>query len=262
MRSGCNTSGKKKSAGTFACALNKSILGPGQDRLDPLNRIPRSSGLQLVVNIIDVLHSFSLEPLAEGGRTLLRINRDSIFPCRTSAQHAIEFHSRFSCQLQRLAELSIAHTRRKINERLGRNVRRLVEEVNRFLLRICFLPSEALYPFDKFHIHGNFDLQYVHAIAVFAEFPHALADNLRFLLGVLQTLFVSTFLVSDKLQEVRDVIRPALVTNALNPGMFLVVYFLGIEGRVVEQNLDTVRSGLLQTPRRPVIKQVAQTPGA
>ena len=41
----------------------------------------------------------------------------------------------------------------------------------------------------------------------------------------------------------------------------LLVDVLGIEGRVVEQNLDAVRPSFFQPASRPVIKQVAQAAG-
>ena len=53
----------------------------------------------------------------------------------------------------------------------------------------------------------------------------------------------------------------AFVADALHPGMLLVVHVLGIERRVVEQNLDAVGARFLQASHGPVIEQVGQTTG-
>src|SRR5207245_3402639 len=89
----------------------------------------------------------------------------------------------------------------------------------------------------------------------------ALGDNVRLFLGVLKSLLVGTFLVSHKLQEVRDVVSPALVANTLYPGVLLVVHIPGIVRRVIEQNLHAICTGFLQTPSRPVVEQVSQAAG-
>ena len=117
-------------------------------------------------------------------------------------------------------------------------------------------------PFDELHVDGHFDFQHVDAVAVFAEFAHALGDDVRFLLGVLEPFLVRAFFVADELEEERDVVGAALVADALDPGVLLVVDVFRIIRRVVEQNLDAVRARFFQAPRRPVIEQIAQAPGS
>src|SRR5947209_3132315 len=82
---------------------------------------------------------------------------------------------------------------------------------------------------------------------------------MRFLLGVLQALFVGAIFVTNKFEKKWNVIGAALVANALHPGVLLIVDRLGIVGRVVEQNLYAVRASFLQSERRPVVEQIRQT---
>ena len=86
-------------------------------------------------------------------------------------------------------------------------------------LRVGLLSAERLGAFDELHVHRHFDLQHVDAVAVFAELAHALGDDLRLLLGVLEALLVGAFFVADELEEERDVVGAALVADALDPGM-------------------------------------------
>src|SRR5258708_10302380 len=98
--------------------------------------MPAGGGFQLVVDVVDVLHAFALKPFAERRRSLLRIDRDTIFPGRPAAEHAIELHTGFSREFERLAELRVADASREINERLGRDARSLVEVIDGFFLGI------------------------------------------------------------------------------------------------------------------------------
>src|SRR5205085_1302878 len=89
------------------------------------------------------------------------------------------------------------------------------------------------------------------AVALFAEFAHALSNDFWFLLRVLEAFFVGTFFVANKLEEEWDVVSTALVAKTLDPGMLDVVDRLGIERRVVEEDLHAVGAlffgqGLLQ----------------
>ena len=104
-----------------------------------------------------------------------------------------------------------------------------VEQVDGFLLGVGLLSAEGLRAFDELHVHRHFDLQHVDAVAVFAELAHALGDDLRLLLGVLEALFVGAFFVADELEEERNVVGAALVADALDPGVLLVVDVFGIE---------------------------------
>src|SRR5208282_1575127 len=136
------------------------------------------------------------------------------------------------------------------------------EQVCGFFLAVRFLSGIGLGAFDELHVHRHFNLQHVDAVPILAELAHTLGDDLRLFLGVLEAFLVRAFFVADKLQKKRDVVGPALVADALHPGMFLVVDVLGIEGRVVEQNFDAVRAGFFQAAGGPVIEQVAEAAGA
>ena len=124
------------------------------------------------------------------------------------------------------------------------------------------MPRVGLRAFDKFHVHRDFNFQHVDAVAIFAELAHALGHDLRLFLGVFETLLVCSFFVANKLQEKRNVVGAAFVADAFHPRMLLVVYFFGVEGRVVKQNFDAVRTRFFQTSRGPVIEQVAEAAGA
>src|SRR5258708_5070317 len=216
--------------------------------------MPRGRGLQFVVDVVDVLYALGFQPFAERPSPLLGVDRDTVFPGGASAKNAVELHAGFSGQFERLAEFRVTDASREINEWLSRDVGSLMEQVDGFFLRVRLLASKRFRPLDEFHVHRHFDFEYVDTIAWFAELPHALGDNLRFLFGILRSLLVRTFLVADKLKEVGDVVGAALVANALDPGMLLVVHVLGIGWSVVEQNLDAVGARLFQAFRRPAVE--------
>ena len=109
----------------FARLIALSGLRAHQRRLRLVERVPRSCGLQLGVDIVDVLHSFGLEPLAEGVGTVLRIDGDSILPGGAAAENAIELYAGLAGEFEGLAELGVADSRRQINKRLGRDIGRL-----------------------------------------------------------------------------------------------------------------------------------------
>src|SRR5271166_6384092 len=99
----------KKSAGESPAPTQANLnLRARQHRLDSVDRMPRSRRLQLAIDVIDVLHPFGLKPRAERRRPVLGVNRDAVLPSRASAQHAVELHSGFARQFQRLAEFRIA----------------------------------------------------------------------------------------------------------------------------------------------------------
>src|SRR2546430_13332582 len=134
-----------------------------------------------------------------------------------------------------------------------------MKQVDGFFFRVRLLAFEGFRALDAFHVNRHFDFEHVDAVTWLAELPHTLGDDLWFPFRILQSLFVRTFLVADKLKEEGDVIGAALVANALDPGMLLVVHVLGIVGSVIEQNLDAVGARLFQAFRGPVVEQVAET---
>ena len=131
-------------------------------------------------------------------------------------------------------------------------------KVRGFFLAVGFLSGIGLRTLDKLHVHGHFNLQHIDAVTIFREFAHALDYDVRFFLGVVETFFVRAFFVSDKLEEKWDVVGPAFVANALYPCVLFVIDVLGIEGRVVEQNLDAVRPSFFQSTGGPMIEQVTE----
>src|SRR5208282_742067 len=82
-----------------------------QRRLHSVDRVPRSCGFQAIVHVIDVLYAFIFQPLPESIRAVFRVDGDAFLPRGASAEHAVEFHARLGCQLQRLGKLGIAHAR-------------------------------------------------------------------------------------------------------------------------------------------------------
>src|SRR5450755_1542707 len=224
--------------------------------------MPGSCGLQFVIHIVDILHAFGLQPLAEGGCALFGVNGNAFFPGGPAAQHAVELHAGFGGEFERFRELGIAYAGGKINERFGGNRRRRVKQVNRLLLAVGRLAAEGLCACNELHVNRHFDLENVHAVAVFGEFFHAPGYDQGLLLGVLKALFVGALFIADEFQEERNVVGAALVAQALYPGMLLVVYILGIEWRVVKQNLDAIGAGVFEALRGPMVEQIAQTAGA
>ncbi len=75
------------------------------------------------------------------------------------------------------------------------------------------------------------------------------------------SLLVEALVVADELEEERDVVGPALVADALDPRMLLVVDVLRIVGRVVEQDFDAVGADFLQATNGPLVEEVREPPG-
>src|SRR6266478_8298907 len=122
----------------------KSKFGLRADQcgLDLVDRVPGGGGLQLVVDVIDVLHTLGLEPLAEGIGTLLCVDRNAFLPGRAATEHAVELHTGLTGELERLAEFGVADTGRQVDKWLGCPARRFVEQVNGFLLAVRLLSAE------------------------------------------------------------------------------------------------------------------------
>src|SRR5207302_5478476 len=89
----------------------------------------------------------------------------------------------------------------------------------------------------------------------------ALGDYLRLFLGKLKALLVGAFFIADEFEEERNVVCAAFVAETLNPRMFFVVDVLGIERRVIKQDLDAVSAGFFQTPHGPMVEQIAKAAG-
>src|ERR1700722_8660407 len=70
-----------------------------------VDRMPGACGLQAGVYVIDVFYAFVFQPLAEGVGALFCVYGDTFFPGGASAEHAVEFHTRFRRQFERLRKL-------------------------------------------------------------------------------------------------------------------------------------------------------------
>src|ERR1700722_8264595 len=55
-----------------------------------VDRVPRRRRLQAFIDVIDIFHSFGLQPFAEGFCALLCVNWDSVFPRRAAAENSVE----------------------------------------------------------------------------------------------------------------------------------------------------------------------------
>ena len=83
---------------------------------------------------------------------------------------------------------------------------------------------------------------------VLCELRHGLNHDFRFLPRELESFLILPFFVPNKFQEKGYVVGPALVANALHPGMFFIIDLWAIGGSVIEKNLDAVSAGFLQAP--------------
>src|SRR6185312_8030389 len=206
----------------------------------------------------DVLYAFVVHPVGKGFFALLGEDGNTISPGRTSAEDAVELHARFGRQLECLRELVVAHAGREIDKRLLRYRRRLPEQLNGFLARICrALASVALYAFHKLHIDWDFGFHHVHAVLLFGELFHAADHALRLALGILQTLFVPALrIVADELKEEGNIFTAALITDALDKCVLFLVHLFGIKRRIIDEDLYAIGPGGLQSPYRPEVKQI------
>src|SRR5262249_48623979 len=57
-----------------------------------IDRMPGGCAIQTVIDVVNVLHTLVLEPLAKSLSALLGVDRNPIFPRGTATEHAIEFH--------------------------------------------------------------------------------------------------------------------------------------------------------------------------
>src|SRR5579864_9329650 len=110
-------------------------------RFHVVNREPGRRGLQLAVDVFDVLHALGFKPFAESSRSLFRIDGNALFPCGASAEHAVKLHARFAGQLQRLTELRVAHARREIDRWLPSSYMLSVRQMTWYLRRTSCSPE-------------------------------------------------------------------------------------------------------------------------
>jgi len=78
----------------------------------------------------------------------------------------------------------------------------------------------------------------------------------RLQLRELEPLLVQVLVIGERLEEERDVERPALGADPLEEYVLAVVHVLVVERVVVQEDLDRVRARLDEAPHAPVLEQV------
>src|SRR5208282_670498 len=122
-----NWATRKADPKTRLCAWESLHLHVGHRGFHFVDRMPRSRGLQFVIDVTDILHALGFKPLTERTRALFRVDGDAICPGCASAEDAVELHAGFPGELERLAEFCVADPSRQINEWLGHDTGGLVE---------------------------------------------------------------------------------------------------------------------------------------
>ena len=102
--------------------------------------------------------------------------------------------------------------------------------VQRLFARVCFLSFVYAAAFYEVRIDRNFDFQNVHSVLGLGVLLHALGNDLRFLLGVLQTFFVAALgIVTDEFKEERNLVGLALCADTLDKSMLNIVHLSVVE---------------------------------
>src|SRR6266568_2107003 len=98
---------------------------------------------------------------------------------------------------------------------------------------------------QKLHVDGDFQLEYINAIARSGKLPRQFRNLLRFHPGESQALLVSDAIaVADYLQEEGDVMGAALSSDTLYKGMFHDVDRYVVVGIIVDQHFDGICTSL------------------
>src|SRR5208282_995503 len=111
------------------------------------------------------------------------------------------------------------------------------------------------------HVHRHFHFQDVYAVAVAGKLFHGADDEIWLLAGELDAFLINAFRIGDEFEKVGNVAAPALVADALDPGVLLVVDVRGIRGSVVEKNLDAIGAGFHEAARGIVGQQIGKAAG-
>src|SRR5687768_10217488 len=104
-------------------------------------------------------------------------------------------------------------------------------------------------------IDRHFHLQHIDAILWLREFFHVCLDILRLHLRKVETLLVMIIIISEWLEEERDIIRFALCTDTLDESLLALDDLGMIERVVIEQDLDRVSTRFNKTVDTPLIEQ-------
>src|SRR6266702_1187118 len=257
-------SGRQKRRGFWATALLVRLLVLAElgDALGAELEVPGASGLEGLIDVVDVLDAGGLEPVAEGLFTLLGEDGDAVFPGGAAAEDTVEFGAGLAGEFKGLDEDGVGDAGREIDERLVGHAFGVAEVLQSLGASVGLLALESFGAFDELHDNGDLDLEDIDVVARLAELRHGAGDDLRLLLGVGEGLLVAAIgIVANELKEEGDVVGKALVADALDPGLHEVVDVGLLEGGVVEEDLDAIGSGFLQAADGPDVEQIGQATG-
>src|SRR5581483_11140443 len=153
--------------------------------------VPGNGGFDRIIDRIDVLDAFLLQPVLQGFGALLGVDWDSFFPGGTAAQYAGIIRAGLRCHVERLRKLGITHAGAEVDEWLSRNGGGILEMLQGFRAAIGFLAFVNAAAFDELGVDRHFHFEHVHFVLRFRELLHAPLDDFRLFLGELQALFVT-----------------------------------------------------------------------
>src|SRR6185437_11990669 len=139
---------------------------------------------------------------------------------------------------------------------------RLPIEIKRLLARIGGLPFVDAAAFNELGVYRHFHFQNVDIVLRLRELLHRLQHDLRLVLGVFEALLVAALrIVSDEFKEERDLIELAFRADSLDERVLDIVHVLAIERRVINEDLDRVRTLVDNAFYRFTRKQVGEASG-
>src|SRR5208337_150960 len=100
-------------------------------------------GLESLVYIFDILDALGVEPILEGLRALLCVDRDAVLPGCAPAEDTVEGGAAFGSEFQGLNEDRVADARRQVDKRLVRRRCRDAEVLQCLGTRVGFLALES-----------------------------------------------------------------------------------------------------------------------
>jgi hypothetical protein len=224
--------------------------------------VPGVCALESLIDVVDVFYAGGVEPVFEGLGALLGVDGDAVFPGGAAAEDSVEAGAGFYGELEGFDEDGVGDAGREVDEGFVGHSGGVAEVLQGFGAGVGLFAFVGLGAFDEGHLDGNFDFEDVDVVAGFAELGHGAGDDFGFQFGVGEGLFIAAVdCVADELEEEGDVVGDALVADALDPGLLEVVDVGFFEGGVVEEDLDAVGSGFLETANAPDVEEVWQAAG-
>src|SRR5947209_8671597 len=104
VRHGPKKKRRQDAAATAGVAGATRLCADERGFLYAIDIEPRRRRFEARVHVLDVLHAFTLQPLAKGVATLLCVDGDAVFPGGASAEHAVELHAGLGRELERFGE--------------------------------------------------------------------------------------------------------------------------------------------------------------